>query len=59
MISQFLPSLQEEGLAHGTAEKIYVIIRLIFKMAFLHYKEAPQAAALEIPGRIIGKKYYC
>ena len=36
MISQFLPSLQEEGLAHGTAEKIYVIIRLIFKMAFLH-----------------------
>ena len=35
MISQFLPSLQEEGLAHGTAEKIYVIIRLIFKMAFL------------------------
>lgn len=35
MISQFLPFLQEEGLAHGTVEKLYVIIRLIFKMAFL------------------------
>ncbi len=35
MISQFLLSLQEEGLAHGTVEKHYVIIRLIFKMAFL------------------------
>ena len=35
MISPFLPFLQEEGLAHGTVEKLYVIIRLIFKMAFL------------------------
>lgn len=35
MISQLLLSIQDEGLAHGTAKKIYVIIRLIFKMAFL------------------------
>ena len=35
MISQLLLSLQDEGLAHGTVEKLYVIIRLIFKMAFL------------------------
>ena len=34
MISQFLLSLQEEGLAHGMLEKLYVIIRLIFKMVF-------------------------
>ena len=33
-IMQFLLTLQQEGLAHATVEKNYVILNLIFKMAF-------------------------